>query len=265
MRRALALFLFVSSSLFGCAFGQQSNPRLEVVKKYILEKDYPEVFGTDHYKTRIEGFLDVDVDNDGSREIVVLYFPHYRQSAPIVIYKISSDLKVTRVTEGLAPGPLQELSGDYLDSHTLGMAVDFEIPAEKITPEQLMQIMTKNGMNGFVFYDSFYHLDGRTGSPSIIDMRNVKVPSNKHDCESFEFSKVKQIAAGHLREDSTQNYLAAWVGDEIYVYLIRDVSNDGLLNKKLWVIKAPQGFNGFETGQGLTYKTDAATAVLTLK
>jgi hypothetical protein len=138
MKRALTLFLLLSSSLFGYAFGQQNDPRLEAVKKYILETDYPEVFGTEQYKTRIEGVLDVDIDNDGAREIVVLYFPHYRQSASIVIYKISSDLRVTRVTERLAPGPLQKVSGDYLDSHNLGMGVDFEIQGENATPEKVL-------------------------------------------------------------------------------------------------------------------------------
>ena len=194
MKRALTLFLLLSSSLFGCAFGQQNDPRLEAVKKYILEKDYPEVFGTEQYKTRIEGVLDVDVDNDGAREIVVLYYPHYRQSAPIVIYKISSDLKVTRVTEGLAPGPLQKVSGDYLDSHNLGMGVDFEIQGENATPEKVLQIAAKSGMSGLVAYDSFFHMDGRTGSPSFIDMRGIKLLTKKHDCASFEFSRVKQIA-----------------------------------------------------------------------
>jgi hypothetical protein len=182
-----------------------------------------------------------------------------------VIYKISSDLQVTRVTEGLAPGPLQKLSGDYLDSHTLGMAADFEIPGENAKPERILQNATKDSAYGLVAYDSFYHMDFRSSSPSFVDMRGVKLPTKNHDCQSFEFSRVKQIAAGHLGEDSTQNYLAAWVGDEIYVYLIRGVSTDGLLNKKLWVIKAPPGFKGFETGQGLTYKTDTATATLTLK
>ena len=265
MRRALALFLLLSSLLFGCAFGQQRDPRLEAVQKYVLGKDYPEVFGENRYKTRIENVLDVDVDNDGSREIVVLYYPHYRQSAPIVIYKISADLKVTKVTEGLAPGSLQKLSGDYIDSHTLGKAADFEIEARNTTPEKVLQIVAKDGMGGLVAYDSFFHMDGRTGSSAFIDMRGVKLPSSKHDCESFEFSRVKQISVGHLREDSARNYLAAWVGDEIYVYLIRGVSIEGMLNKQLWVIKAPQGFKGFEAGQGLTYKTEAATAVLTLK
>jgi len=206
----------------------------------------------------------VDVDNDGSNEVVILYFPHYRQSAPIVIYKISSDLKVTRVAEGLAPGPLQKVSGDYLDSHNLGMAADFEIQGGA-TPESVLQSVAKSGMSGLVAYDAFFHMDGRSGFPFFIDMRGVKLPSAKHDCASFEFSHVKQIAVGHLREDSSNNYLAALVGDEIYVYLIHGVTNDGLLNKKLWVVKAPQGFKGFETDQGLTYKTESATTVLTLK
>jgi hypothetical protein len=265
MRRTLALFLLFCCSLFGCAFAQQDEQRLEAFKKYLLEKDYPEVFGNAHYRTRVEGFLDVDVDNDGLKEFVVLYHPHYRQSPPIVIYKITPDLKVSKVAEGLAPGPLQEVSGDYLDAHNLGMAVDFEIQGGNGKPEEVLKIMTASGINGLVAYDSFYHSDGRSGTPSFIDMRGVKMPTKNHDCESFEFSTVKQIAVGHLREDSTNNYLAAWVGDEIYVYLIRGISNQGMLNKKLWVIKAPQGFNGFEKDQGLTYKTESATAVLTLK
>ncbi len=264
MRRTLAL-LFTVFMLLGCAFGQQDDLRLEALKKYILESNYPEVFGKDYYKTRIEGVLDTDIDNDGSREIVVLFYPHYRQSAPILIYKISSDLKVKRVPEGLAPGPLEKVSGDYLDSHNLGMAVDFEVSGGTATPETVLEAALKSGMNGFVIYDSFFHMDHRSGTPAVIDMRGVKLPSKDHDCSSFEFSRVKQIAAGHIREDSSKNYLAAWVGDEIYVYLIHGISNRGMLDKKLWVVKAPEGFNGFEIGKGLTYKTETATDVLTLK
>jgi hypothetical protein len=67
MRRTLAQ-LFAASMLLGCVFGQQGDLRLEAVRKYILESDYPEIFGRDHYKTRIEGVLDTDIDNDGSRK-----------------------------------------------------------------------------------------------------------------------------------------------------------------------------------------------------
>jgi len=252
------------------AFAQQKSVRLEAVRKYILERDYPEVFGSTNYKTRIMGVLDVDVDNDGDNEVVVLFHPHYRQSAPVLIYKVTTELKISRIAEGLAPGPLQPLTGDYLDSHTLGQAVDFEIKDDKsatakTSPEEVLKTASKNHLNGFVIYDSFYHMDGRTGLPYLIDMRGVSVPSNKHDCSSFEFSQVKQIAAGHLREDAGKNYLAAWVGDEIYVYLITGVSDQGLLDKKKWVVKVPHGFGGFLPDQGLTYKTDTGTETLTLR
>jgi hypothetical protein len=169
------------------------------------------------------------------------------------------------VTEGLAPGPLQKVSGDYLDSHNLGMGVDFEIQAENATPEKVLQIAAKNSMSRLVAYGSFFHMDGRGGLPSFIDMRGVKLPTKDHDCASFEFSRVKQIAAGHLREDATRNYLAAWVGDEIYVYLIRGVSKDGLLDKKQWVVEIPRGFKGFETDKGVAYETETEKNVLTLK
>jgi hypothetical protein len=184
-----------------------------------------------------------------------------------VIYKINRDLKVARVTEGLAPGPLQPLSGDYLDSHSLGQAADFdiEIPKDKRNPDDIRKIAMKNGMNGFVTYDAFFHMDGRTGLAAFIDMRGVKLQSGKKDCSSFEFSRIKQIAAGHLREDPSKNYLAAWVGDEIYVYLISGISDDGILDKERWVIKAPKGFKGFENGQALTYKTETGTSTLTLR
>jgi hypothetical protein len=96
-------------------------------------------------------------------------------------------------------------------------------------------------------------------------MRGVKLQSGKKDCSSFEFSRIKQIAAGHLREDPSKNYLAAWVGDEIYVYLISGISDDGILDKECWAIEAPKGFKGFENGQALTYKTETGTSTLTLR
>jgi hypothetical protein len=111
---------------------------------------------------------------------------------------------------------------------------------------------------------NFYHVDSRKGLASFVDMRSVEPPSNATDCSSFEFSKVRQIAAGNLREDSSENYLAALVGDEIYVYLIRGISNQGILDKRLWTVKVPSNFKDFIPGQGLAYKTGSGTALLTL-
>jgi hypothetical protein len=264
MKRA-CLALLLAALVPVSASTQQNSARVEAVRNYILSQDYPEVFGSTNYKTKIEGFLDADVDNDGQPEVVILFHPHYRQSAPILIYKVTSDLRVSRVAEGLAPGPLQLLSGDYLDSHNLGQAADFEIQSEKTSPEAALNLALKTKMNGFVVYDAFYHMDGRKGLPYLIDMRGSYVPSGRHDCDNFEFSRVKQIAAGHLKEDAARNYLAAWVGDEIYVYLITGVTDVGLLNKKKWVSKVPSGFEGFLPEKGLTYKTAAGTETLALK
>ena len=264
MQRPARIALLLLGLLAPCAVGQDNKLRLDALKKYILAQDYPEVFKTDSYKTRIENVLDVDVDNDGAKELIVLYFPHYRQSAPIIIYKINSDLKVNRIMEGLAPGPLQPVSGDYLDAHTLGEGVDIELPKAS-SLEEIRNAFTMQGLSGFAAYDTFYHIDGRKGRPWFIDMRGVNVPGNKHDCGSFEFSRVKQVAVGGLREDPTKNYLAAWVGDSIYVYLVTAVSSEGILDKKLWVIQKPQDFNGFNPGHGLAYTTTAGTALLSLK
>src|SRR2546427_246981 len=112
---------------------EEQSPRdLAALQKHIVEKDYPELFGSTAYRTKIEKILNVDLDRDGNRELVVLFAPHYRQSAPIVIYRLSKTLEVTRVKEGLAPGPLVPLSGAYLDSHSLGQGVDFTLNAKDV-------------------------------------------------------------------------------------------------------------------------------------
>jgi hypothetical protein len=95
-------------------------------------------------------------------------------------------------------------------------------------------------------------------------MRDAELPSDARDCSSFEFSRIRQMAAGHLREDWSNNYLAAWAGDEIYVYLIRGISSEGILDKKVWVLKVPTGFKNFMPGQVLVYKTTMGTARLNL-
>jgi hypothetical protein len=244
----------------------EKTPVMEALKKYLLEKDYPERFKDISYHVRVENISEVDIDNDGKKELVVQFFPHYRQSASVVIYKVSDKYEITRVTEALAPGRLQKISGEYLDSHEAGLGVDFTIDYGKSSPEGKDKVLQSafSNFGGVVAYHSFYHADGRKGLVSYIDMTGVQLPSNAKDCSSFEFSKIRQIAAGHLREDSSKNYLAAWVGDEVYVYLIRGISDRGMLDKKLWVVNAPANFKGFIPGQGLAYETASGTTLLTL-
>jgi hypothetical protein len=107
-----------------------------------------------------------------------------------------------------------------MNSHESGLAADFSRGDEKGRPPNAvdaLQIALAN-FGGVVAYSTFYHADGRKGPVYTINMTHVQLASKVKDGSSFEFSKVRQIAAGHLRKDSSKNYLAAWVGDEIYVY-----------------------------------------------
>src|SRR5690242_5459319 len=94
---------------------QPVPPAISAVQKYVLEKDYPEVFAGKNYRAKVEGSVIEDLDGDGQSEVIFHFMPHYRQSPTIVIYRITKDLAVTRVTEGLAPGPLHAITDDFLD------------------------------------------------------------------------------------------------------------------------------------------------------
>lgn len=231
-------------------------PEAEAVRKYILEADYPELFQGAHYRTRIENLIVADVDNDGRDDVTVQFLPHYRQSATVVFYRVSESMNVTRVVEGLAPGPLQAVSGDFLDTHALGLGVDFSIDDSEVSDEAVDSVR-RHALEQFgslVAYANFFHADSRAGNGAFIDLTHIQdLPASKN-CESFEFSRIKGTAVGQLK-GRDQNYLAAWVGDEIYIYLIRAFRDDGLLEKDSWVRMAPAGFLGFQPGRGLTYLT----------
>jgi len=112
MIRPLAL-AFLLCALSAHSTEPNLPPEIVSVQKYIIEKDYPEVIGGQHYKTRIESALIADLANDGHKQVIIQYFCHYRQSALIVIYQVDGETgQVARVMEGLAPGPVQPISGD---------------------------------------------------------------------------------------------------------------------------------------------------------
>lgn len=245
--------------------GQQDlPPEVEAVREHILKKDYPELFKDQPYRTRIDDVLITDLDLDGQTEVVVQFWPHYRQSPSIIIYRFSKTLEVTRVKEGLAPGPLRPISGDYLDSHSLGMAVDFQFEGmqnDAAKRKALMNVAFSNFTN-LVEYRTFFHVDARTGAGTYVDMSQIDIPGKAASCGHFEFSRVLQIAVGGVKSDRERNYLAAWVGKEIYVYLIKGFTEDGFLKKQLWILKTPKGFNGFAPGKGLAYASKSGTTEL---
>jgi hypothetical protein len=80
----------------------KKRPAGEGLKKYWLEKNYAELFMDISYQARIKNILDVDIDNEGRKDLGVQFFSHCRPSASVVIDKVSAEPGITRVTEAHA-------------------------------------------------------------------------------------------------------------------------------------------------------------------
>lgn len=234
------LMLFLSVA---CApsHAEELLPKVKAVQQYLLKagNDYPEVFGEDSYRMKINNAIVADVDDDGEEEVVLHVTPHYLQSPTIMIFRVSKNLHVKRVIEGLAPGPLRPTSMDFLDSHTLGAGVDLTLGKDQANPAKRKAFIraTLKEMGGVVEYRNFIHMDGRKGRGMYIDMSGLDKPPTESTCESFEFSMPDAVTV--LKEDDgSGNYLLAMVGDKIYAYKIHKISSDGFLEKTLKILPA---------------------------
>ncbi len=219
---------------------ETTSPKLEAVKQYLLKDDYPELFGDTPYRMKINNAIVADIDDDGEQEVILHVTPHYRQSPTILIFKVSKDLSVKRVIEGLAPGPLVPVSGDYLDSHELGDAVDLTLGKEQGNPAKrgdFVKAALVEKMGGVVEYRNFIHMDSRKGKGVYVDMTGLAKPPTEETCENFEFS-VPDYVAVMSKKDGSGNYILAHVGKSIYAYKIHKIRDDGLLEKTLTVMPA---------------------------
>jgi hypothetical protein len=246
-RHALAAILLTVH--FPVQAQDTDDPRFKAVQDYLLQgDDYPELFDDKPYRMKVTGLAIGDLDGDGQAEVVLSFKPHYRQSPSIIIFRVDKDMRVTRVVEGLAPGPLVPVSGDYLDSHTLGEAVDLEFQTKgKVKSgaqarKDFINTALKN-FGGVVAYKNWFHVDRRSGRKMLIDMGQAKVPHEKHNCEGFEFSTVDTIEIA-TKKDESGNYLLALVGDKFYAYKIHKFLDNGLMDKSLEVFSVPQKADG---------------------
>ncbi|MDH5718931.1 MAG: hypothetical protein OEZ22_14990 [Spirochaetia bacterium] len=231
------IILFIISS-FNYIFAQEMDVYLESIQKYFANKnDYPELFKDNPYRLNITDVSIGDLDSDNQKEVVIAVKPHFRQSPTVIIFKVDKQMKLKRVIEGLAPGSLQKISGDYLDSHTTGLATDIKLSTGKekhiITKEndkERLNVIKIFG--GVVQYRNWYHVDKRSGKGLYIDMRHINLENNMDNCINFEFSTVKDIEI-LPDKDNSGNSLHVWVDDKIYVYKIQKFLNNGLLEKTL--------------------------------
>lgn len=218
------------------ASAQSVPPEVEAVRHYVLTNDYPEVFSGQRYRVKVENIIVADLDGDGIPEVIAHVKPHFRQSPIIIIFKVDKDLHVQRVMEGLAPGPLQSVSGNYLDSHSLGAAMDFQARMKPgYGAEGLVQGLVKSQKGSLVVYKRFAHLDGRQGPPTYIDMREADLPANVNTCDNFEFSDVDQVEVTARFSSDGRNVIAAHIGKKIYAIRIERFLPNGLLEKSVTV------------------------------
>lgn len=256
MRGRLLTFFVALTCIAAPAKAADVPPEMAAVQKYVLEKDYPEIF-ENPYRMRVDGALVSDLDGDGLPEVISQTWPHFRQSAPLTIFRVAPSLQVTRVIEGLAPGPLVPISGDYLDSHALRLGFDLVqdgAPSDAKTRAEVIALWMKRGFSG-VAYKNFYHLDKRLMHPEnkteagvyYVDMTHIANPPASQTCESFEFSRIRGSAAGPVEGLGKGNILASWAGPTITLYRIREILPSGLLDKQLWQVDMPTDFEGFDT------------------
>lgn len=230
-------FLWAFSLIAPLLAGAQSlPPEAEAVRNYLLNSEYPEVFSKKQYRISIENLIVADLDGDGVPEVIGHMKPHFRQSPTIMIFRVGKDLRVQRVMEGLAPGPLQALSDQYLDSHVEGFGVDLQAQlapgddAEAVFVQALMKFK-----GSLVLYKHFAHIDKREGLANYIDMRAADLPPSVRTCEGFEFADVEHVEVTKRFSNDGRNVIAARVGKRIYVIRIERFLPNGLLEKTVTV------------------------------
>lgn len=230
----LIAIIILSIVSFYAFSNDASDPRFKAVQKYLVGgEDYPELFNDKSYRIQVNGIAIGDLDADGEAEVVMMVKPHYRQSPTIIIFRVDSAMNVTRVIEGLAPGPVREISGDYIDSHTLGLGVDYTAKAkngEKLDSSSMVTALLQSFGNG-VEYKNWFHADQRSGKKMYIDMKHIENENAGKNCAEFEFSEVKSIRIEERNGDG--NFLIAYVGKNLYVYKIKNFLGNGLIEKEV--------------------------------
>jgi hypothetical protein len=238
--KPLAILLLCLLGFSASVYAEQEDfpPRFQAVMDYLLEVEYPELIDDKPYHIRPTGYDIGDLDNDGVDEVVVSFYPHYLQSPTIVIFRVDNKMNVTRLTEGLVPGPLVPVSGEYLDTHHTGHGVDLTTGDEgKKDPKKkqtFIEISLKH-MGNVVAYRNFIHTDGRKGKGNYIDMQHIVNPPEDMTCQSFEFSRVERVEIGQ-KEGVSYPVIMALAGGEIYFYTIKGIRPNGLLEKSIEVV-----------------------------
>lgn len=251
MRKILSGLLILISSF---ANGQDNNfpKEINLVFDYLLNNDFPELFGDEPFQLRPIDWQIIDIDDDGIIEVFLQTFPHFRQSPSITVFQIDKNDSVTRIIEGFAPGHLIKISeeDDYFDPHTTGTAIDMQLDSNN--PEKfkkLAESSLKFGMST-VLYKNFIHSDKREGKGIFIDLMYLNDYSTENSCVNFQFAKPDKIIAGKILNQD-KKYFIAKVGNELYCYKINGFQDSRFINKEITIIYIPKDFKELKLENGV--------------
>ncbi|GAA6134941.1 hypothetical protein NBRC116188_17310 [Oceaniserpentilla sp. 4NH20-0058] len=208
---------------------------IQLVQDYILNTEYPEVFNEEKYRISVSNFKIIDLDFDNQNDVVVSYKPHYTQSPTIVLFKIDENKKVTRVTEGFAPGPLVQRGDYFLDPHSTDKAIDIQVKEEKKDSLIGAISLKSTKFTMAIDYPNFTHLDMREGFKSYINLTHVNEFVTESNCYQFEFSYIENMFVGYIEGEKKEPFISSIIGEKMYTYIIHNIDKEGFINKSIEV------------------------------
>ena len=246
--RIFFLIIVITISIGTRAQSPDDFPKeINMVFDYMINHDFPELFNDKPFQFRPIRWVIIDIDNDGTTEVFLQTYPHYRQSPTITIFQIDRQDSIKRITEALAPGHLLEISPDhdYFDTHTTGTAVDMQIGSNDPKKLKVFALSSlKFGMSP-VLYKNFIHTDKRDGNPTFLDLTYLDDFNTENSCANFQFSFPDNIIAGSI-DDSNNKYFIAQVKNELYCYKITGFDENGWIKKQITIIDLPRDFKEFQ-------------------
>ena len=227
-----------------------------------VEREPIEAFGAERGAVQVRGIQLLDIDGDGTPEAFVWLSPSFRQTPTILVYAYTAGTGAHRLSESLAPGQLQPVSGRSRDPHTLGRALDMTIGSGKAPLDTLKFLSTAatKGMS-VVWYRTFVHADFRDGFATFTDLTDRVLPaSDINTCGGFEFSQVDGLFAGRLAGDTVHRYLVALTTRDVTIYHFTGLGPQARLAKQTWMrprpgdvtalVRMPDGRVGLQDRQG---------------
>ncbi len=190
-----------------------------------------EAFDSATGATTVSFALELDLDGDGTNEIAAALRPAFRQTPTLIFFRRTADGTLSRIVEGLAPGPLTPLSGRLKDSHTQRVGVDMTPdPGPKPLDTLAFVRIAMAQKFSVVVYRTFFHMDMRNGTHFLIRETNAMLPHpDDQTCEGFQFSPIEGMAYGTYAGSDTTKYLAVQTQGELTLYHFSGVETPGWL------------------------------------